>query len=494
MSNECYECSSLSRVKLSDNLTTIGTAAFRDCGLLDSIYLPGRIKSIPSQLFYGCQSLSYIEFGGSIQSIGSYAFSNTALRQLVLPETVTEIGERAFSSADSLRFVHLPSRLKEIPEHCFSYCDNLELVELPAELNTIGYYAFWSCTSLKSVAFPESLVSIGENAFNGCVSLESFNISDGVTEIAPSILWSCSNLKKLRIGISLSALPFEYGRAYGNIIVDETSTLGSYSKRRTNPNITWYIDSYEEYLTSLKEVIIADAENELSMYGFGYVSSSSSSTVIQIPPFSNADVDYYYVGRPLDKVRSWVASSTGFKIGVSRGFGHIRKLEISGYCNEVLYFYQKVDSLILGSSVVKFSAGNICGADTLQYIECHSDVPPVLSGKFSTKTYTDVVVAVPVGCRQVYQDAPGWESFWNIVEGDFVPTGIERVDADGAGFTIRVEDGSISLPGAEGQPVWVYDLAGRLVDSAVSYNGQTISLPAGSYILRVGSMTRKVVL
>lgn len=87
--------------------------------------------------------------------------NNPEIKEIVVPEGVTEIGENAFKDANK----------------------SLESVVLPSTLVKIGEYAFTYCEHLKAVKIPESVKEIGEKAFENCKSLEECNIPEGITEI-----------------------------------------------------------------------------------------------------------------------------------------------------------------------------------------------------------------------------------------------------------------------------------------------------------------------
>lgn len=78
----------------------------------------------------------------SVTKIGSYAFQNSVMMSVSMPECITSIGQFAFS-----------------------WCQNLESVTLPESLTTLGSYAFYGCQNLESVTLPESLTTLGSDAF-----------------------------------------------------------------------------------------------------------------------------------------------------------------------------------------------------------------------------------------------------------------------------------------------------------------------------------------
>ena len=78
-----------------------------------------------------------------------------------------------------------------IGEYAFSYCSSLTSITIPNSVTTIKEYAFSNCSSLTSVTIPNSVTTIGDNAFNGCSSLTSVTIPNSVTKIGEGAFHSC---------------------------------------------------------------------------------------------------------------------------------------------------------------------------------------------------------------------------------------------------------------------------------------------------------------
>lgn len=401
----------LVNISLPNNLESLGGGAFAGCISLEEIIIPEKITKIAARLFEGCRNLASIYLGSNVSTIGDYAFKDTRLIKIELPSSVTNIGNYAFSGTP-IQSISIPEKIKIIPEYCFENCSKLESVDFQ-RIESIEAGAFMKCNLLNNIHLSENLRYIGDKAFYGCYSLEEFVIPSSVDHISPSILWACSKLKKIKFGKGLSGFPFIYKHGMNNS-TSEIYTLGS---RHTYDYYNWNINEY--FLDQVNEVIIEDASEPFSIYGFRKDGDS-------VPPFEN--VDYYYVGRPLSDIKKWSCSyyfmgayyKTEFEIAQARrGIGHIKTLEISGECTENPYFFQSVDTLKLGKKIIKFIPDNLY-KENLVRIECFSTTPPIApDNSFSTKTYTDITLCVPVGCKDTYSKATCWRNFWNIEEIDY---------------------------------------------------------------------------
>lgn len=103
--------------------------------------------------------------GYTVTSIGSNTFSYTRLHHVKIPNSVTNIGERAFSDNSSLASIILSDSLTSIGSSAFACCEKLASITLPGSVTHIGNSAFYECKNLTSIAIPDSVSSIGYNAF-----------------------------------------------------------------------------------------------------------------------------------------------------------------------------------------------------------------------------------------------------------------------------------------------------------------------------------------
>ncbi len=145
--------------------------------------------------------------GDSVTTIGEYAFSYcSSLTSITIPNSVTTIKEYAFSNCSSLTSVTIPNSVTTIGDNAFNGCSSLTSVTIPNSVTTIGGWAFSICSSLTSVTIPNSVTTIGDNAFIGCSSLTSVTIPNSVTRIGSEAFSDCTNLQKVNIGNSVKTI------------------------------------------------------------------------------------------------------------------------------------------------------------------------------------------------------------------------------------------------------------------------------------------------
>jgi len=138
--------------------------------------------------------------GEDIIMLRGNTFSNMPLlKEIKLPDTITEIRGQAFKNNKALKSVKLPSNLNYLGGGAFYGCSSLESIEIPDSVTYIGGEAFYKATKLKSVKLPENLTEIRGNTFEYCRSLESIIIPDNVTRIGGHAFYGNSSLSSVTI-------------------------------------------------------------------------------------------------------------------------------------------------------------------------------------------------------------------------------------------------------------------------------------------------------
>ena len=181
--------------RIPKGVTRIATAAF-DNKPIKSIVLPNTLSEIGEYAFLRADKLKSISIPDSVKFIGMSAFTDCAgLESVKLPTGLKRIEESTFSGCTSLKTVQLPDDLEEISEYAFEECSSLEDIKLPAGLKRISSYTFSGCTSLKSIQLPAGLEQIEWSAFLACYSLESLEFLGSVDYIHKYAFRHCYSLQ-----------------------------------------------------------------------------------------------------------------------------------------------------------------------------------------------------------------------------------------------------------------------------------------------------------
>ena len=134
-------------------VTSIGNYAFYDTALT-SVSIPDSVISIEDCAFAGCvgSSLTSVTIGNSVTSIGRAAFYNCkSLTSINIPNSVTSIGRNAFASCSKLTSINIPDSVTLIDQCAFEACQALTSIVIPNSVTSIEYYAFGYCFDLKTV-------------------------------------------------------------------------------------------------------------------------------------------------------------------------------------------------------------------------------------------------------------------------------------------------------------------------------------------------------
>ena len=211
------DCSGITSIIIPNSVTSIGDRAFKNNSGLTSIIIPNSVTNIGGSAFQGCSGLTSITIPNSVTTIGDYAFNAcTGLTTITIPNSVISIGSSAFyncSGVESVTFhckeigswfsgfkkikeVIIGEEVTSIGDGAFSGCRGLTSITIPEGVTSIGRAAFSDC-DLSSITIPNSAISINDNAFKDCDGIES--ITFHCKEIGP---WfrNHSYLKKIILG------------------------------------------------------------------------------------------------------------------------------------------------------------------------------------------------------------------------------------------------------------------------------------------------------
>ena len=159
-----------------------------------------------------------------VVSIDNYAFARrTSITSVVIPDTVTNIGDEAFtySGMDThsrLTKLKIGRNVARIGRGAFSSCDQLTKITIPASVIVIGSGAFVFCTKLTEISIPASVTNIGDGAFNACFSLKSITVdaANPVYCSADGVLYDKNRTRLLQ---------FPGGKAGGYIIPNDVTNI-----------------------------------------------------------------------------------------------------------------------------------------------------------------------------------------------------------------------------------------------------------------------------
>lgn len=236
-------CVNLTSITIPNSITSIGWSAFNYCSNLTNITIPSSVTSIGNFAFDFCENLTSITIPSSVTTIGRYAFSQSGLTSVTIPASVSSIGDRAFSGCLSLRAIAvdsknlyytndssgvlfdkqkstliqypsgnsstsytIPNSVSTIGNDAFSYCTSLSNITIPNSVTSIGYDAFLKCTGLTSMEIPNSVTLIKSTAFKQCTNLTNITLPDSITTIDAYLFCSCNSLTSISIPDNITSI------------------------------------------------------------------------------------------------------------------------------------------------------------------------------------------------------------------------------------------------------------------------------------------------
>ena len=202
-------CVSLTSIEIPKSLTKIHSTsgAFEGCSKLNNVTFEEGTSQIPAYIFKDCPGLMSIEIPGSITDIGSNAFQGSALEEITFHDGLQTIGVDAFSGT-KLTSVKLPDTVTAIGAMAFQNCNLLQTVELSAKLETLGSSAFKNCGTLTSIVIPKSLkkISSSSSPFEGCANLSDVTIEAGITQIPAYLFRNCTGFTTITLPTGVTSI------------------------------------------------------------------------------------------------------------------------------------------------------------------------------------------------------------------------------------------------------------------------------------------------
>ena len=186
-----FTCANLAGIVLPDTIASLQGGCFANA-MIATLELPAQITEIPQSAFRGIGAAYSSEtdeelpiniiLPPNLTKIGNYCFYNAMIKQISIPDTVTEIGEQAFQYCLGLTSFAIPPLLQKIPQYMLQGCENITAITIPAAVTEIGAGAFES-TGIASITIPATITTLGMGMLRGCVNLATINIQANVTEI-----------------------------------------------------------------------------------------------------------------------------------------------------------------------------------------------------------------------------------------------------------------------------------------------------------------------
>ena len=272
-------------VVIPDGVTSIPSFVKRS-SLVESLTLPGSIKSIAQGFFKNCTNLKKIVLKDGITSIGQEAFSNcTSLETLTVPSSVTEVGDSAFYGLTGLKELNWNAVSVTGPENYYGTMfanagknSSGVTVKFGNGVKTIPQRMFYAqensdyVSNVVSVSFSDSITEIGNQAFYGCSALESLTVPESVTYVGGSAFSGLTSLKELNWNAAEISEPEYYyneNAIFTNAGVNSTGVVVSFGDGvKVIPSRMFYAQENSDYVSNVVSVSFSDSITEIGERAF----------------------------------------------------------------------------------------------------------------------------------------------------------------------------------------------------------------------------------
>ena len=195
----------LKELTLPTNLQAIGANAFHDCPYLTGeLVIPSTVTSIGDYAFEGTD-YSSVKLPNALKTIGNYAFNNLPIEQrLVLPGKVTSVGTGAFAGT-KITGLSIPDGVKSIGAHAFADTPIQGHLTIPDGITDLGEGAFMN-TQISTAFLPNSVTTLSQGLFQGCSNLNLLYIPDNYTDMSNYVFDGCDALETLRLSANTATM------------------------------------------------------------------------------------------------------------------------------------------------------------------------------------------------------------------------------------------------------------------------------------------------
>ena len=449
-----YNCSGFTGLTIPNSVMVIGGAAFYGCsGFTGSLTIPNSVTTIGSAAFYGCSGFTgSLTIPNSVTTIGSYAFSGCSgfTGDLVIPNSVFTIKNYAFNNCSGLTSLTIGSSVVTIEEGAFAYCSGFTgALVIPNSVISIGRTnnyvsgAFQNCSGFTSLVLGESLMTIAGNDFRNCTgfteiysnnatppmiimnnTFSNFSVPVYVpcgseTDYQAATGWNnFTEIKGLCAGtVTVEANPAEGGTVAG----------GGYYESGTQCTVTAVANEGFAFANWTKNGVVASTNATYTFPVAGDMTLVANFLQDGNIVFADANVKAICVEHwdtngdgELSYVEAASVSSLEYYFEYNEEITSFDELQYFIGLNSIgdyaFYYCSGLTSIVLPSSITTIGYYAFYYSD-LQSIITLALTPPVISGYYTFSGLYDILLFVPCGALEAYQNANYWSNFTNILPG-----------------------------------------------------------------------------
>ena len=384
-------------------VTAIDDNAFFECdGLTGTLVIPGSITDVGDHSFYACTGLQAVELQEGVTTIWHRAFQScSGIASITLPNTVTTIFHEAFSDCSSLTSLYIPASLTTVYASVFTLEPSMESITV--DENNPRFYSennaiitrddstlFVGC---KTTVIPDYIVAIGENAFNGC--------GDGGDLVIPNSVRTIGDYA------------FRYSHFSGALTLsDSLTTIGAFAFANSDFSGSLIIPNSVTNIGTRAFEYCHNLTGELKI-------SESLSTINHAVFSESAFTGTLVIPNSVTSIHNMAFDHCLFSdLDMGNGVTHLYGAAFSDCVNFT-------GVLRIPASVAHIENYVFRNTRFSEIYSCNPTPPELdqytFAGYGAVYFYDpNIPIHVPVGSKEVYQNATYWDYFQNFIE-DITP-------------------------------------------------------------------------
>ncbi|GIZ09738.1 leucine-rich repeat domain-containing protein [Flavobacterium sp. UMI-01] len=291
-------CTALATVNL-DNITTVLGSAFQSSGLTSTI--PSGLAVIGASAFQGSKITSLTLSNPALTTVGTAAFRDclSLVTANLTNSGLTSLSNTMFQGCSELTTLSLPTTVTSLILACVKNCPKLVNLTIPAaSITMIDGSAFYGCTGLTSIPNLENVTSIGGSGFWGCTNLESLSVSSALTTIGDNAFQNCTKLTAINTSgvTTIGANAFRDCNAITSLDLNKVTAIGSNGLGRMTglttinlPKVQTIADYAFVYDTNLTEINIGNALTSIgtnALYSIGKLATLKVNVATPVLPLA----------------------------------------------------------------------------------------------------------------------------------------------------------------------------------------------------------------
>ena len=403
-----------------DTLTTITIPNYIDGIPVDKIM--GNVEEYCSVLgdLYEIELLKEVIISEGITTIGEDAFCDGQyLENITIPDSVTNIEYEAFVYS-GITNVQLQNNITSIGDYAFGYCEKLTSVTV--ENGTIGDFAFGYCTSLTNVTVENATIgedafgyctsltnvtvengTIGESAFEYCDELTSVTIGTGVTSIGDYTFQYCDKLTSVTLGTGITSIgdnAFQYCSSLETITLPSSITTLGVGVLNNCGLISIEVDSNNTAYSSLNGILTNKAETILMQYPQARIASTYviPLSITSIEPFAFAgcnNLTSMVIPNSITSIGNYAFRGCMSLTDITLGSG-ITSIEYATFENSAL------TSIVIPNNITSIGGFALYGCNDLTSVTIGNSVTNISGQAFSyCNSLTNITIPNSVGTISV---------------------------------------------------------------------------------------------